>query len=100
MLLNHLSNVNMAFVEARPNIRIEIQNNLMEPMDIDGENKAASDFEDGEISDKNETAEENPFTTKVATNNRVLLRVFTLKQVLKKLNYRCGAMQTVVLLQV
>ncbi|KAF5269700.1 hypothetical protein FQA39_LY08623 [Lamprigera yunnana] len=42
----------MAAVSARPNIRIEIQNNLAEPMEVDeNENQEESDFEDGEIND-------------------------------------------------
>ncbi|KAK4875252.1 hypothetical protein RN001_011674 [Aquatica leii] len=52
----------MATVTTRPNIRIEIQNNLVEPMDVDEDEKQAdSDIEDGEIND--EPVNENKLPT-------------------------------------
>ncbi|KAF5279160.1 hypothetical protein FQR65_LT03406 [Abscondita terminalis] len=56
-----LNTFKMAAVTARPNIRIEIQNNLVEPMEVDEDDKQAdSDFEDGEIND--DSTKENKFT--------------------------------------
>lgn len=43
----------MAEPEARPNIRIEITNNLAEPMDVDDEKSTG--VEEGEICENNET---------------------------------------------
>ncbi|KAK5644336.1 hypothetical protein RI129_005636 [Pyrocoelia pectoralis] len=58
----------MATVAARPNIRIEIQNNLVEPMEVDENEKPETEFEDGEITDdttvrKNVVTENNTLRT-------------------------------------
>ncbi|KAB0794692.1 hypothetical protein PPYR_11531 [Photinus pyralis] len=53
----------MATVTTRPNIRIEIQNNLVEPMEVDdGEAQQETEFEDGEIT-------EDPRTQPVPESN-------------------------------
>lgn len=48
----------MADVSTRPNIRIEIKNNVSETMDVDEEAINISEDEEGEIIDKNEEKEE------------------------------------------
>lgn len=69
----------MDTINDRPNIRIEIQNNLVEPMEIDDQEKLVdSDFEDGEISEKNELPEENNVVSSkqiLNNNNRVCNKV-------------------------
>lgn len=63
----------MNTIEERPNIRIEIHNNLVdESMDVD-ENSEENAFEEGEISDNNEEKI-------VSTNNQFSRRVSNILQ--------------------
>lgn len=52
----------MADKEVRPNIRIEITNNLAESMEVDNDEKSAL-TEEGEILDKTEVEETVPSNT-------------------------------------
>lgn len=68
--------------EERPNIRIEIHNNLVEEMEVDVENSA----EEGEISDAKEDDDEiHP-----NTNNQISRRVSNIVTIAILLNLETG----------
>lgn len=74
----------MAEAEARPNIRIEISNNLVDSMEVDDENSATG-REEGEIWEENPPLPQAAPQT-VTLGNRVCVHILQSRKVKVKLN--------------